>query len=147
MCVWCVCVAVCAHISIGARGVEKRGSDLRELEIQATVASLIWVLGTELGSSGRVTLNHWAISTKHLVSVTLGGRQLGKTMRARGKGSPVHCGLCSPWSLSCLCRWESGIALAVRREDRLLSFILHYASEPKYKYSNRSSQHDLVMET
>lgn len=44
-----------------------RGSevlDLPELELQAIVNNLTWVLGTELGSSARPVhaLNHWAIA-------------------------------------------------------------------------------------
>lgn len=55
-----MCVAVCAHICTGGRGVEKRESDLLEVETQAVVTSLKWASGTDLGSPGRVirALNH-----------------------------------------------------------------------------------------
>jgi len=60
ICAWYVCVAVCAHICTGGRGVKKRESDLLELETQAVVTSLKWASGTDLGSPGRVirALNH-----------------------------------------------------------------------------------------
>jgi hypothetical protein len=61
MCV-CVCVYVGthAHVHLGLHIGWKRASDLLELELQAVVNCLEWVLGTECRSSPRVVnaLNH-----------------------------------------------------------------------------------------
>lgn len=52
-----VCVHVCAHVSVSA--CECRSpwrpelSDSLELKLQIVVSPLTWVLGTDLGSSGR----------------------------------------------------------------------------------------------
>lgn len=42
----------------------RRMSDPLELELEVVATCLVWVLGTEFGSSGRTagTLNHWASS-------------------------------------------------------------------------------------
>lgn len=48
-----VCEQVCASVSVG----KKRGLDLLGLELQMIVSLPLWVLGTELGSSGCWGLN------------------------------------------------------------------------------------------
>jgi hypothetical protein len=55
-------VSVCGdpYVNAGASGGQRRMSDSLELELQAVVRYLMWVMGTELRSSGRVVnaLNH-----------------------------------------------------------------------------------------
>ena len=43
---------VCIH-KCSAQGDQKRASDPLELELEVVVSPLMWVLGTELGSSAR----------------------------------------------------------------------------------------------
>lgn len=52
-------------MSTGIRGVQEKATDTLELELQAVVSCLMWVLGTEPGSFGRAanTLSHWAIAS------------------------------------------------------------------------------------
>lgn len=50
----------CAHFSSGAQGGQKRTLDLPELEVQAVVSTLTWMLGAKCCSPARAvsTLNH-----------------------------------------------------------------------------------------
>ena len=45
---------VCTHVSASACRIQERVLDPLELELQAVVSHLMWVLRTELGSSPRV---------------------------------------------------------------------------------------------
>jgi hypothetical protein len=51
----------CAH-EVGTHGGQERVSDSQELELQAIMNHLMWVLGTELMSSARCTLKQSSIS-------------------------------------------------------------------------------------
>lgn len=55
----CVSEGVYMHVCVSVHGDQKRALDLVELEFQVVVSYLIWLTGTELGSSGRaaITLN------------------------------------------------------------------------------------------
>lgn len=61
----CVCVLTCMQecVCLHSCGDQKRVLDPQELSYKV-VSCLWWALGTELGSSGKVTiaLNHWAVS-------------------------------------------------------------------------------------
>lgn len=50
----CMCVCGCACVSAVACRIQKRAPDSLELDLQAVAGSLIWALGTELGSSVRL---------------------------------------------------------------------------------------------
>lgn len=58
----CACLSVCTH-EYSAHGVQKRGLDALELELQVTVNPIMWVSGTKLRSFRRTAnvLNHEAI--------------------------------------------------------------------------------------
>lgn len=49
----CLCVCVHVHTSAGASRLQKKSSDLQELELQAILMCPVWVLGSELRSSTR----------------------------------------------------------------------------------------------
>lgn len=53
MCVY-VCVYICMYMYMQVPRVAKRGSDPLELELYMAVSYQMWILGTELGSSGRI---------------------------------------------------------------------------------------------
>lgn len=57
----CVCVWLCIRVSAGTHRNQKGVSDLLELECQAVVTCLTWVLGTEVRSSPRAACapNSW----------------------------------------------------------------------------------------
>lgn len=50
---WCMCVCRIDATNLGACRGRKRTLNAPELELQAAVDQLVWVLGTEVGSSGR----------------------------------------------------------------------------------------------
>jgi hypothetical protein len=56
------------HRCSGALGGQKRASDPLELELQAVVSCLVWVMGSELRPSGRAVsdLNHWVVTPDFL---------------------------------------------------------------------------------
>jgi hypothetical protein len=58
-----VCVNVC-HMYMGNHGGRKGTLDPLKLELQTVVSYLVWVLETELQSSGEPAnaRNHWVIS-------------------------------------------------------------------------------------
>lgn len=51
----CVCLLVCAPCICLAHRIQIMATDLLELELQAIVRQLVWVLGTIPGSSTRLT--------------------------------------------------------------------------------------------
>lgn len=55
-----LCLYEYVHMSTGVSGVQKRHLIHRSGELQEVVSHLTWVLGTELGSSGRAAsaFNH-----------------------------------------------------------------------------------------
>lgn len=54
MCVFTVPECMCVHyMQPGGRGGQRRVLTPLDLELQAVVSSLVWALGTELGSSER----------------------------------------------------------------------------------------------
>lgn len=55
MCVHGECMCMCVHISVGTSIDQKRASDSTELELQAIVSYLMWVLETELLCFERAT--------------------------------------------------------------------------------------------
>lgn len=56
----CVCACACLYVPCACRchGNQKRISDPQELELQEVENHLIWVLGTEPGSSAQLSLQH-----------------------------------------------------------------------------------------
>ena len=48
----CVSICVCGYMCVWVYGGQRRMADPLELELQAAVSCLMWVLGIELGSPG-----------------------------------------------------------------------------------------------
>lgn len=55
-CVMCECLSVCYDVYVCTHRVKKSVSYSLELKLQVVVNHLVWVLGTEPGSSRRVTI-------------------------------------------------------------------------------------------
>ena len=51
----CVCVCVCVQTRVDDQGVQKRASEVLELELKAVVIALILMLKTKIWSSARAT--------------------------------------------------------------------------------------------
>lgn len=68
----CIGEHVCAHLCMGAHRDEDRTSDSLELEFQEKVSHQMWVLRTELWSSGRIAYacNYSQTSSSHPVIQT-----------------------------------------------------------------------------
>lgn len=135
---WYVCVSVCVcacGVSTGAYGDQRRVLHPLELELQAVTSYLMWLLGTEHGSSARVacTLNSWA-SSPALLELFLGGINietspytsiLSKVQSRKPEGRRIICILSEsigklhqnhheiPWEFQVCCYWSP------RRQDWL----------------------------
>lgn len=62
--IYIMCLCMCVPCCMSSLGSQKKASDTMELDSQADVSHLTWVLGTHLGSFGKTasTHDHRAIS-------------------------------------------------------------------------------------
>lgn len=93
----CVCVWLCTHVRAGTHRDQKTGSDLLELELQAIVTCLTWVLGTEVRSSPRAvrapncwpSLQLWIESLSNGCTLNATPDSRYANTAAQGEGPPL----------------------------------------------------------